>query len=115
MLRLDDWNVAEDRLLLAKHREFGGRWIRMAEFFPNRTDTMLKNRFQMLMRTEARKQRPPKVRVVRQLRQAMLIEKINPAELVETTSVFEEAMFIGNPNDPEQWSSLIWVPDECDL
>jgi hypothetical protein len=94
-LRRDEWSVGEDRLLTAKYLELGGRWILMVPYFPNRTDTMLKNRFQMLMRMEARKNRPmnPKPKVIRQPRQAKLVENINPWDPILSTDWFDEGMF----------------------
>jgi hypothetical protein len=44
------WSETEDLLLLQKHREMGARWVAMAKFFPKRTDSMLKNRFNCLRR-----------------------------------------------------------------
>jgi hypothetical protein len=48
------WTPAEDMLLLAKYRELGSRWVQIAWFFPNRTDCMVKNRFNKLRRRERR-------------------------------------------------------------
>jgi hypothetical protein len=91
-IRRDGWSEEEDQLLVAKHLELGGRWIQMVPYFPNRTDTMLKNRFQMLQRTEAKKQRPTKPKVVRQPRQAKLVQNINPLGPVLTADWFEEGL-----------------------
>jgi hypothetical protein len=46
------WTPAEDMLLMAKYRELGTRWVQIAWFFPNRTDCMVKNRFNKLRRRE---------------------------------------------------------------
>jgi hypothetical protein len=48
------WTAEEDDLLLAKQREYGSRWALIATFFPNRTDGMVKNRFNRILRRQAR-------------------------------------------------------------
>lgn len=47
-----EWTPEEDALLIEKQREFGSKWVRIAKFFNNRTDAMLKNRFNVLRRRE---------------------------------------------------------------
>jgi hypothetical protein len=42
----------EDRLLVTKQLELGPKWVFIATFFHNRTDAMLKNRWQQLQRRE---------------------------------------------------------------
>jgi hypothetical protein len=44
------WSEDDDLLLLQKHNEIGPRWVAIAKFFPKRTDSMLKNRFNRLCR-----------------------------------------------------------------
>lgn len=44
------WTPEEDLLLEQKYKEFGSKWVKIATFFPNRTDTMIKNRFNVLAR-----------------------------------------------------------------
>jgi hypothetical protein len=51
-LRDTPWTPEEDRLLVQKHRDFGSKWVQIALFFPNRTDAMIKNRFNRLRRRE---------------------------------------------------------------
>jgi hypothetical protein len=53
-LNTADWTSEEDRLLVEKCAEFGTKWVRIAAFFPNRTDVMIKNRFHVLQRRETR-------------------------------------------------------------
>jgi hypothetical protein len=48
------WTAEEDQLLLQKQREFGSRWAQIAKCFKNRTDGMVKNRFNRLQRRQAR-------------------------------------------------------------
>ena len=48
------WTPEEDRLLQQKHQELGPKWVNICKFFPNRTDTMLKNRFLVLTRRAAK-------------------------------------------------------------
>jgi hypothetical protein len=44
------WTRDEEALLIQKYAEFGPRWVAITKFFPNRTDSMLKNRFNRLRR-----------------------------------------------------------------
>jgi hypothetical protein len=54
-LNLFPWFPDDDALLLQKYCELGSKWAKIAKFFPNRTDGMVKNRFHLLER-KARKQ-----------------------------------------------------------
>ncbi|KAH0787709.1 Myb-like DNA-binding domain containing protein [Histomonas meleagridis] len=49
-LNTSPWTEEEDKLLLLKQRELGSKWVKISKFFLNRTDAMVKNRFQVLMR-----------------------------------------------------------------
>jgi hypothetical protein len=49
-LSFDPWTDSDDRLLMEKFSEFGAKWVRIAQFFPKRTDTALKSRWFILMR-----------------------------------------------------------------
>ena len=49
------WTKEEDNLLLLKQREFGSKWVKIAKFFENRTDAMVKNRFNVLQRKERKR------------------------------------------------------------
>ena len=49
-LNTSPWTQEEDNLLLSKQRELGSKWVKISKFFHNRTDAMVKNRFQVLMR-----------------------------------------------------------------
>jgi hypothetical protein len=50
------WTREEDWLLITKQRELGSKWVRIAKFFPNRTDAMVKNRFNRLKRRDQKQQ-----------------------------------------------------------
>lgn len=52
-----EWTEEEDALLLEKHEEIGRHWKAIAEFFPNRTDIAVKNRWLMLERRRLKSQR----------------------------------------------------------
>ena len=45
------WKVSEDNLLMKKVSEIGKKWVQISKFFHNRTDQMLKNRYNVLIRT----------------------------------------------------------------
>jgi hypothetical protein len=49
-INTSQWTRSEDARLLEKYNEFGSKWMRIAKFFINRTDAMVKNRFLVLKR-----------------------------------------------------------------
>jgi hypothetical protein len=53
----DPWTPEEDSLLLEKHSEMGSTWVKIAQFFPHRTDAMVKNRFGRLERRASKQRR----------------------------------------------------------
>ena len=55
-LNTDVWTPEEDRLIIAKFNELGPRWVRIASIFHHRTDTMIKNRYQLLKRKKQREE-----------------------------------------------------------
>ena len=55
-LNRSPWSPEEDRLLIAKQKELGSKWVKISQFFENRTDAMVKNRFQVLKRKELKEQ-----------------------------------------------------------
>jgi hypothetical protein len=42
------WTFEEDIFLVEKIKEFGTKWKLLTQFFPNRNDTSLKNRYQKI-------------------------------------------------------------------
>ena len=44
------WTKEEDDLLIEKYKEFGSKWLQIQQYFPDRTDTNLKNRWICLLR-----------------------------------------------------------------
>jgi hypothetical protein len=51
-LNCGEWTCDDDILLIQKFTELGNKWVRIAKCFPNRTDSMVKNRFNKLQRRE---------------------------------------------------------------
>jgi hypothetical protein len=45
-----EWSGEEDALLVRKYFELGAKWVQITKFFRNRTDAMVKNRFNKLRR-----------------------------------------------------------------
>jgi hypothetical protein len=39
------WTLAEEQLVIAKHREFGPKWVQIATFLPGRSGNDVKNRW----------------------------------------------------------------------
>jgi hypothetical protein len=50
------WTREEERLIIQKYQEVGPRWVIIANCFPHRTDSMVKNRFKRLQRLRRRAQ-----------------------------------------------------------
>lgn len=44
------WTEDEDQLLISKVKEFGPSWVYITQFFKNRTDVQIKNRWNVLCR-----------------------------------------------------------------
>lgn len=49
------WSIEEDQKLIRLHEEFGAKWVKIAQYFPSRTDTNIKNRWMVLQRQKNRK------------------------------------------------------------
>ena len=45
---IGNWSKEEDELIINKYLELGNKWVKISKFFPNRTDTAIKNRFNHL-------------------------------------------------------------------
>ncbi|OHT10932.1 r2r3-MYB transcription factor [Tritrichomonas foetus] len=54
-INVSKWTEEEDRVLIAKHREIGPHWKKIATFFNSRTDVNIKNRFNYLMSRQNQK------------------------------------------------------------
>lgn len=65
------WTPEEDEYLLAKVRELGQKWVRIAQYFPMRTDIHIKNRYLVLMRKS-------KKEALNGINQAVLTKKASP-------------------------------------
>ena len=52
------WTPEEDELLLKKFKEFGSRWVHIAQFFKGRTNTNCKNRYLAINRSIAKGEKP---------------------------------------------------------
>ncbi|OHT14986.1 hypothetical protein TRFO_14657 [Tritrichomonas foetus] len=53
-LNKSKWKSSEDSLLLKKVSDIGKKWVAISKYFHNRTDQMLKNRYNVLMRLHKR-------------------------------------------------------------
>jgi hypothetical protein len=54
-LRRSDWTQDEDLLLFQKYQELGAKWVQIAKFLPNRTDAMVKNRVNLVIRHQKKR------------------------------------------------------------
>ena len=53
-LKHGKWTEEEDSLIIQKHQEIGPRWMEISKLFENRTDAMIKNRYNYLIRNQKR-------------------------------------------------------------
>lgn len=51
-IKIGDWTPEEDALIIQKFNEVGKKWVNIAKFFPNRSDTALKNRYNVIKHRE---------------------------------------------------------------
>lgn len=49
-VRHSEWTSQEDALLIEKVDQYGARWSKIVEFFPNRAGVILRNRYNLLKR-----------------------------------------------------------------
>jgi hypothetical protein len=101
-LNMRPWTDAEDALLKQKYEQLGPRWVFMMRYFPNRTDGMIKNRFQVLQRKSRRLAAAPADR-----------EMMSPGENHDANEFeleFLSAMF-GDREKPVIARSLFEEPD----
>lgn len=54
-LKIGNWTNEEDELILKKRYELGPKWKVIEKFFENRTDAMIKTRYNALIRDKERK------------------------------------------------------------
>ena len=52
-----EWTEEEDKLIEMKFLQYGSKWKILAKFFPNRTDVMIRNRWNMLKRKQQKNQK----------------------------------------------------------
>ena len=53
-VRFDPWTPEEDKLLNKLVNDFGQKWVKISQFFKNRTDINVKNRWMVLKRMSAK-------------------------------------------------------------
>ena len=51
-LKQGQWSIEEDQQILKKYDELGPRWMEISKYFESRTDAMIKNRYNYLIRNE---------------------------------------------------------------
>ena len=50
------WTPFEDAKLKELHKKFGAKWVKISQYFPNRSDISIKNRWNVFLRQEKRQQ-----------------------------------------------------------
>lgn len=45
-----NWTKEEDEMIMKLRNEYGPKWMLISKYFPNRTDAMIKNRYNVLIR-----------------------------------------------------------------
>lgn len=49
-IKKDRWSIKEDLILLQRQQELGNKWIEISLYLNGRTESMIKNRFQSLLK-----------------------------------------------------------------
>lgn len=76
-LVLTKWTKEEDELLIKKHAIHGNRWAFLTQFFPGRTDNMIKNRWNTtLSRCVSSTQTPPQPQITQTQTVAPLMKDV---------------------------------------
>ena len=96
-LKHGKWTEEEDSLIIQKHQEIGPRWMEISKLFENRTDAMIKNRYNYLIRNQKRQNKTS-------LNSSNLIFKprhislktSDTLEPIETTETFTSLLFSNN-------------------
>ncbi|KAI5490439.1 RNA polymerase II transcription regulator recruiting protein [Trichomonas vaginalis G3] len=71
----DPWTQEEDQLLDELYSEYGSRWHKIAEFFPNRSGNCVRNRYKLRQR---RAQRQAAKEIIKQPKRAKPISQPQP-------------------------------------
>jgi hypothetical protein len=100
-LKHADWTPEEDVLLFRKYEEFGPKWVHIARFFTNRTDAMVKTRFNLVKRHEQKR--------IDMLKQQTAFLQIFQTQR-ELTEPPEDASF----EDPPVFDTFGDICDPCD-
>jgi hypothetical protein len=55
IIKTRPWSMLEDQKLLVKYKEYGSKWANLSEFFPGRSEGIIKNRFYCIVRKNIRR------------------------------------------------------------
>lgn len=94
----DPWSKDEEKLLSQLYSEYGSKWSKIAEFFPNRSANGIRNRYKMMQRRIAKEQRKAEKQKIKQMsgktRDAKIIN-VQPLDAL-TNHCLEEFVFQNN-------------------
>jgi 3-oxoacyl-ACP reductase-like protein len=108
------WTEEEDNLLREKVSRLGPKWTRIAAFFPGRTDTSIRNRWELLQRRD-KKQQPAQPPPQTQRQPPQTDDDPFWDDLIRFDGFSEYAPFRGSPfrsdsgsDGPSDFDALFW-------
>lgn len=112
-LNQSEWSEEEDNLLIEKHEEIGNKWRKIALFFPNRTDIMVKSRFHKIMRFQCnkkkinslKKDKPPEPIIIPEPKKIQVEDFTHTFfDTLDNKEIFDESYLFG-----EEQSFYFWI------
>ena len=114
-LNTSKWTEEEDQLLLSKVQQLGQKWVKISKFFTNRTDQMMKNRFNVLKRKEQKKLRLQEKNSSIVFDSVISSPETNPVEEVQTQHITQktEEYFIQTVDENDFFLNDLFENDAC--
>lgn len=105
----EPWTPEEDLLLEEKYNEIGAKWVRIAQFFKNRTDTNVKNRYMVLSRRSKKEAMHSNIQPSRQQIQMQVTNAIQQQQFQESYKI-QIPPIITPPINPQMMQQQIPLP-----
>jgi hypothetical protein len=110
-LRHTEWTQEEDMLLFKKHEELGSKWVHIARFFPNRTDAMVKTRFNLINRHEQKR-----IKMLREQTALLQIFQVQPPmPIIRPEDQFQDTAAFDTFGDSSDWDCGFTEPSGLDF
>lgn len=113
------WSAEEDEMLKKLHEELGSKWVKISQYFENRTDTNIKNRWLVLQRqkkhaayvNQLNQQAVSPPQVAQPAVEMELFESVNDEKRIENEVLrnpLEDNFFnFDHDNEVDMWSDMM--------